>query len=139
LLRREYSEGLPADVARAAPLPHPPINEAEFQAEAGKNMGRKELEKLQKRKQQAQADHLLSIYGDCVVRADPAAAYRLIFTKPSSDQESSAFAALKHSFSQCLVAGQTLSFSRASLRGAIAMNLYRLAKAPRIAAPSQTR
>jgi hypothetical protein len=137
LVRREYPEGVPPDIGRAAPLPHPPINEADYQPETGKRMGREELEKLQKRKQQAQADHLLSIYGDCVVRADPAAAHRLVFTEPSSAQESLGFAALKHAFSQCLVAGQTLTFSRSSLRGTIAMNLYRLAKAPRIAASPQ--
>ncbi|HEX5257360.1 MAG TPA: hypothetical protein VFW35_01120 [Sphingomicrobium sp.] len=34
----------------------------------------------------------------------------------------------------CLTPGQTLKFGKTSLRGTVAMNLYRLAKAPKVPA-----
>jgi hypothetical protein len=132
LVRREYAAGLPADIGQAAPLLHPPINESDYQPKPGQKLRANELASLKKRRDMDVGARLLSIYGECVARADPVMSLRLVLAKPDSSDETQAFAAMNPIFSSCLVQGQTLTFSKSALRGTIAMNLYRLAKAPRV-------
>jgi hypothetical protein len=132
LIRREYSNGLPADIRLAAPLKHPPINESDYQAKPGKQLSAKEIANLQDQRIRDVGARLLSIYGECVARADPAASLRLVLAKSDSGDEAQDFAAMSSILSSCRSKAQTLTFSKAALRGTIAMNLYRLAKAPRV-------
>ncbi|HEY6663181.1 MAG TPA: hypothetical protein VIZ66_09675 [Sphingomicrobium sp.] len=71
----------------------------------------------------------MSRLGECVVRAAPDASTKLIRTDIAGPAESAAFDHLKPAVSSCLSAGQTIEFSPEMLRGAIALNVYRLAKA----------
>jgi hypothetical protein len=48
---------------------------------------------------------------------------------PNSPEEASQFAAMQQSLGACLPAGQQLKFGKLDLRGTIAVNYYRLAKA----------
>ena len=71
----------------------------------------------------------LSRYGECVVRADPAGSRALLAAKPETPEEASRFAALRLALATCLPEGHTLEFGKLALRGTIAVNYYRLAKA----------
>jgi hypothetical protein len=132
LVRRELSQGLPPDIALAAPLAHVQVDDADYQPKPGKTIKPKELQRIEESKAKALAFRLLSLYGECVDRRDPPAALRLILSTPDSESETQAFATLKPALENCLVEGETLTFSRVSLRGTIAMNLYRLTKAPKV-------
>jgi hypothetical protein len=57
-------------------------------------------------------------------------------TQPASVEEATAFQQLVPEFAACLPSGQKLEFNKATLRGTIAMNFYRLAHAPRTIAPA---
>jgi hypothetical protein len=136
LVRRELASGLPADIRLAARLEHFEVKEADYQPKPGKKVSTRELAELQKRKERALAFRALSIYGECVVRTDAAGALRLVLSKSVSAAETQAFTALQPALSECMTEGRTIELDRAALRGTIAMNLYRLARAPRVAAPA---
>jgi hypothetical protein len=78
---------------------------------------------------QDQAFSYLSSFGECAVRADPAGSRALLLTRPESEAETAAFAALKNAFGNCVEEGHTLAFGKVALRGTIAVNYYRLARA----------
>jgi hypothetical protein len=134
LVRAEFAGGLPQDIGQAVALPHPEVDEANYRPEPGKAAKPKELQRLQDARNKAIAFRLLSIYGECVDRRNPAAALALVLSKPGSKDEAQSFAALRPALEVCLPEGQTVAFTRVSLRGTVAMNRYRLAKAPRVAA-----
>ena len=73
----------------------------------------------------------LSRFGECVVRVDPAASKALLMTDRGSADERAAFGGLSTALGTCLAEGKTLNFNKASLRGSIAVNYYRLAAAAR--------
>ncbi len=79
--------------------------------------------------QAAQAFRFLSLFGECVARADPAASRALLLAEPGTPQEQAQFAALATPFGICMPEGRTLAFGKVALRGTIAINYYRLAKA----------
>jgi hypothetical protein len=137
LVRREYSGGIPTDILQAAPLAHPEILEAGRQPRPGKKVSNKEIKRLQERKEQAIAWRVMSEFGECVVRGNPAAALKLVLS--ASERETQAFGALQSNLAQCLPQNQTVSFARPLLRGTIAVNLYRLAKAPRVTKSAESK
>ncbi|WP_426258679.1 hypothetical protein [Sphingomonas sp. DC1600-2] len=69
--------------------------------------------------------------GDCMVRADPAAARTLILTDVESDQETASIKALVPVVSKCMDAGRTVTLSTSIMRGLAAEALYRLSVAKR--------
>ena len=71
----------------------------------------------------------MSRLGECVVRAAPDASSKLVRSAVAGPDESAAFEALNPALASCLSAGQTFAFSPELLRGAVALNYYRLAKA----------
>jgi hypothetical protein len=139
LVRRELAPGLPPDIALAAPLAHRQVDDADFRPKPGTTPKPKELARIEKDKAEQRAFRMLSLYGECIDRTDPAAALRLILSATASNEETQAFAALKPALQNCLNEDQTIAFTRVSLRGTIAMNLYRLAKAPRLPTAAATR
>lgn len=134
LVRRDYGKGLPEDIGLAAPLTHMTVDEADYQPKPGQKAKPQKMRELEQQKKNALGFRYLSIYGECVARKDPAASLQLVLSATDSDQEKRAFETLRPQLAGCLIEGQTLTFDRAALRGSIAMNLYRLAKAPRIPA-----
>lgn len=134
LVRRDYAGGLPADITRAAPIAHFEPNESDYLPKPGKKPNPKQLAELRKRREQDVAIRALSVFGECVVRADPKAALMLVLSKSRSPEESKQFAAMAESLSSCLVQGVTIKLDKVPLRGTVALNLYRLAHAPRLAA-----
>ncbi|MCA1749643.1 MAG: hypothetical protein ABR601_04075 [Parasphingopyxis sp.] len=65
------------------------------------------------------------IFGDCVVRLRAPDVDRLVRTQPGTPEEAAVLGALQPSLGQCLWSGQTLEFSRETLRAALADALYR--------------
>jgi hypothetical protein len=131
LLRLDYAKGLPADIAQAAPLAHPEVNEADYRPEPDKTATAKEIAKLQQDLEDARAGRTASIFAECVARADPGGVLALVLTEPVSDAEKKAFAELQPPLNACLPKTKAIRLDALQLRGALAMNLYRLAKAPR--------
>jgi len=133
LVRKEFSAGAAASITDAAPLEQPKLKEEDYQLEPGKKPRKGELEQLQENRQKQLSLIYLANFGECVVRADPANTYALLMSDAETPQENAAFKAMVPSFGGCLAAGQSLAFSKSTLRGTIAMNYYRLAHAPRVA------
>jgi hypothetical protein len=69
------------------------------------------------------------IVGDCVARADPAAAHRLVTTRVASADEKEALGAVVPRLAGCVAAGRQAAFSRSMLRGLLAEALYKLRQA----------
>jgi hypothetical protein len=77
----------------------------------------------------ALARSFLARYAECVIRVGPAAARNLLLSKEGSDQERSAFVALRTPLGTCLPPGKTVNFPREQLRDSIAVDYIRLAAA----------
>lgn len=65
-------------------------------------------------------------FGDCVARADGAAARDMLLSQPETTDEKAALKRIKPKLSGCVVQGQTTKFSPSMLRSAIAEGMYRL-------------
>ena len=128
LVRRQYPSESMVNVTTAAPLDHslPPLE----RTHKSKPLSAETLEDLEKRRVAGQA---ISILGECVVRAHPAAAHGLLLTEPGSTSENQYLAALQPAADNCVEKGVAISLTKYSLRGTIALNYYRLANAPRAA------
>ncbi len=70
----------------------------------------------------------ISRYGECVVRRDPVNARYWLLTPAETAEETSRIKAMQPAFGSCLGSG-TLRFTRTVIRGSVAVNYYRLAKA----------
>lgn len=71
--------------------------------------------------------------GECIVRADPEGAWRLLAIDPTSPTEEAAFAALQPKLAAC--SGNVPS-DRMAIRGTVALNYLRLSRALASTAPS---
>lgn len=79
----------------------------------------------------------LEQFGECVARADGPGTRSLLKTVTGSAQETALFNQLIPKFSACIPNGETLSFSKIVLKGALAEGMYWLSKA--VAQPAGTR
>lgn len=70
---------------------------------------------------------VIRIFGDCVAAAEPMKVDELTRAEMDTDEESAAIGALGPVMGPCLWNGQTIQFSRESLRAALADALYRKA------------
>lgn len=70
---------------------------------------------------------IIRIFGDCMAAAEPMKVDALIRTDMESRAENAAIGALQPAMGPCLWNGQTIAFSRESLRAALADALYRKA------------
>lgn len=95
----------------------------------GKRLSKKKYEAALKSYDEDVAYSFLSKYGECVVRVDPTSSKSLLMTTPDSAPEAAIFNTLQPAFARCLAEGQTLKFGKVALRGTIAINYYRLARA----------
>ena len=131
LVRREFSSAPVASIKQAAPLVQPKLDESDYQPKPGKKVKPSQLKNLKELREKRIGLIFLAGFGECLVRQNPDRAHFLLMAKPASREEVAAFKALNREFADCLPSGNTLSFGRATLRGTIAMNYYRLAHAPR--------
>lgn len=130
LVAREFASAPPPDLSAVPKLDHRlPGAEPQRVTAKGKRLSQKKYDALMKDYREAYAFSYLSVYGECVVRDAPAGARALLLTTPDSPEEKPAFDALQPALAECLPAGSTLRFGRTALRGTIAINYYRLARA----------
>jgi hypothetical protein len=122
----------PSDLSLVAPLRHPPFIDRPMPADVAADPAR--VAAWQAFAEMAQSYANLAPIGECVVRADPAGALVLLKTDEASEAEKAAVAAIASKLPGCVKKGQQLAINRFNLRGTIALNLYRLARAPRVAA-----
>ena len=118
-----FSDRLP--LAHLQPMPFEQRDDA-----AAKLKGRKKADFL-KDYEKDFAVSWLSKYGECVVRADPVNARLWLLTVPDVPEETSRINAMRPAFAACLEPGEPMKFNRTTMRGAVAINYYRLAKATR--------
>lgn len=130
LVRAEFAKSAPLNLKVVPPLSHSdPGQPPSAVGSGGKPLRSQAYERANENYRIAAAFAFLSRYGECVVRADPDEAHALILTMPNSPQEASQFATMQSTLGACLPAGQQLKFGKLDLRGTIAVNYYRLAKA----------
>lgn len=130
LVRRELA-ALPApDLTLVPKLDHrepgPPPSRL---SASGKPLKDKDFQRALESHQRAQAFTFLSRYGECVVRMDPETSRALLLSDPLTPAESAQFEALKPTLAACLTPGETLTLGKLAIRGTVAINYYRLAKA----------
>lgn len=132
LVNRELADRPTPDLDSVPRLDHrdpgPPPGEVDSK---GRKLGKRKLEAARQGYGRDAAFAFLSLYGECIVRADTAGAKALLVTTPDSAEEAARFAALRPALSRCLPEGQTLRFGKVALRGSVAINYYRLAHAAR--------
>ena len=124
LLTRDYPAGIPAEVGNAPALSHEapaPLDEARLPRNA------KRAEAARAACGRRRAVWIMDQLGDCTARSNPAAAYALARSEVGSPAERAAFDALKLAIGGCLNREGTVRFAPGTLRGAIELNLYRLA------------
>lgn len=135
LIRRELLSSPPiADASGIASLAHPVVDADAIMKSPVAVGGKDGQMERERRLAMAQAVTAMSQLGECVVRLSPAEALQLFRTNAGSTEESTALAALNPAISACVPAGSTVELTKASLRGTIGVNYYRLANAPRAVA-----
>jgi len=115
------------------PLAHPAPIQADpgtLQDIAGRPLTAAELADI---REVAVATPYLSRLGECVVRFNPAASYALLMTDADSTAEDTAIESIKGALANCIDAGRALKLNKMTVRGTVALNYFRLAKAPRSA------
>lgn len=73
-------------------------------------------------------DASLIRFGECIARAAPADAHRLVTAAPGGAEESSAIGALSPRLAPCMQQGLRVTFSAPMLRGVVAEALYKLSR-----------
>lgn len=130
LVASEFAREGPSDFSDRAPLTHHPgPTSADVDAALAKETSAKKRDKVRNLYLQAEGAAVLSRYGECVARRDPVDARLWTLTKPGSAEEGARIDAMRHAFGSCLLEGK-VAFSKATLRGTVALNYYRLAHAP---------
>lgn len=102
----------------------PPPNIAEF-------AGRFRMRYADMLSPRARNDLALELFGECVALKDPGTVHGLLRSLPGSVAEKSSFQSLSPHFSGCIPAGESLTFSKTILRGALAEGMYWLSAAAR--------
>lgn len=125
LVLREFPDAPPAGLDQAPKLNHafltlPPASPGSQPVDPAE---------AERDRQRAVARMALSMLGECVVRTDATTAHGLLHTQPGSAEEGALIQQLQPATEQCVEEGASLELTKAGLRGAVALNLYRLARA----------
>ena len=130
LIRRELPDFSAAMIGSAAPLDHRVV----FAAAAGRDAKLLTEEQRVSIDKESHVNEALSMLGECVVRSEPTISHRLLFTTPGSAEESTYLVRLAPVSGNCVEKGAAVTLTKFTLRGSIALNLYRLAVTSRQAA-----
>ena len=136
LVRAELAAAPAPQLEGIAPLEHRPAGEQPSNlSPKGKPLKPEAYEAALRSYEEAKAYHFFSRYGECVVRLNPTGARALLLTTPATAEETAQFGALREALGICMPEGATVAFGKAVLRGTIAINYYRLAKAAETSRP----
>ena len=129
LVNSDFSKSAESDFSNRLPLAHIALpSQSELDAVLGKITSKKKREAAQIEFNQRLGVAWLSRFGECVVRHNPVKARLWLLTPTAIPEETSRINDLREDFNACLAQG-TMSFNRESMRGTVALNYYRLAKA----------
>lgn len=129
LVNADFATSGEASFANRLPLAQPVYSTPSQQAVAlAKIKSDRKRKELQQKFDEQSVLGWISRYGECVVRQNPEAARYWLLTPPDTPEETSRIKALSPAFSDCLGEGST-KFNRVIMRGAVAINYYRLAMA----------
>ena len=129
LVNSEFSAGGDSNFSNRLPLAHLLTGtQAELDAAVAKTKSKSKRAELEEDFKKRFGVAWLSRYGECVVRRDPVKARLWLLTPPDGPEETSRITDLMPAFNECLGEG-TLKFNRVTMRGTVAINYYRLAKA----------
>jgi hypothetical protein len=126
------AKSLSFDFARTAPLVHRPFVDRPMPADVAADPRRVAGWNAVAAERSTYA--VLSPFGECVVRAAPAQSLAVLRTRVETPEEDAALKAVFPVLGSCLGKGSALRLNKFVMRGTLALNLYRLARAPRIAA-----
>lgn len=132
LVRKEFRTFDPQVITTAQPLEYGKLVDSLWPPDACKDCKGEQLRQFQDAR--AKSTELLAplVFGECVVRTDPANAHRLLMTESGSADESATFGVLGPALSNCVTEGSRMTATKRALREAVALNFYRLAHAPRV-------
>lgn len=130
LVQREFSASAMPNLARVPALVHRDASDKPRNNPATGTLNRKQSQAW-KHYEDTLAHSLLSRFGECIVRRDRLAAKALLATRPESVEETRQFGILRGALEKCLPESETAKFGKVTLRGAVALNYYRLAHAAR--------
>ena len=134
LVQADFATDGPADFTDRAGLAHPP---APIWPDAAKELGAGASEKARAQRRyrvtrEAERADLARI-GECMVRAQPAAARLWILTRPGSAEDTSGARPILSAFESCSKPAAIVHYFNAELvRGAVSIGYYRLAYAPQL-------
>ncbi len=117
-----------AAVSTAPAMPHRTFNPANFMPKPGEKLSVEEAKRRDEERALDQGLVFAEQFGDCVARADPINAHRLLTTLPVSAEEDAAVQALYPRLPACVPKGQKVTINVDIVRGAVALSYYRLAK-----------
>jgi hypothetical protein len=135
LVGADLSATTETDFSNRAPLRHlEPASRADLETALATTKGARKRARIQEDYDQTAVVSWLSHYGECIVRHDPVNSKAWLLTNPDEPSESAPIKALQSAFGQCLTGLKTFTFNRVTMRGVVAINYYRLAKAPAVPA-----
>lgn len=131
LVKRDLQNETSTSFADRAPLP---VREPETREELDRTLANTRTESGRKHVQEAYdmrvAQSWLSHFGECIARTDPPRVHAWLLTKADTAEDVAATKALAPAFGACLGEGRKLAVGKDVLRGTVAVNYYRLTKAP---------
>lgn len=129
LVNTDFATHGEVSFANRLPLAQPPEIAPEKVAEVlAKTKSEQKRKELQEKYRNQNTLSWVSRFGECVVRQDPEGSRYWLLTPPETPEETSRIAALQPAFGACLGSGK-VKFTRFIMRGTVAINYYRLAKA----------
>jgi hypothetical protein len=129
LVNSDYATTSESDFSNRLPLAHIAApKQSELDTFLAANPKKRKREEAQAAFVKQTAVAWLSQFGECVVRQDPIKAQLWLLTPTDVPEETSRINALGPAFGVCLAQG-TMKFNRITMRGTVALNYYRLAKA----------
>jgi hypothetical protein len=132
LVHEEFPTFHPDQVNAARPLGYANMVESLWPADSCKKCNGERRGEFEAARTKARKLTEPLVFGECAVRTAPANAHRLLLTKAGSPEEKAALHSLRRAFERCVPEGSRFGMSRTAVRDLIALNYYRLARAPRV-------
>lgn len=139
LIQLELANGPVLSFANVPALPPRAFDASKFEPKPGKTPSKRELENLANHRSRSEVATFMAGFGECVVRSDSVKSYELLMTQVTSKEEAAQMGKLTPVLASCIPQQRTVSLNKTVVRGSIAMNYYRLAKAVPVAVSGAAR
>ena len=129
LVSADFAKTSDTDFSNRLPLAHTAMpSQSELDKYLASVKSKRKREEAQANFDKQASIAWLSRFGECVVRQNPIKARMWLLTPTDIAEETSRISDLRSAFNDCLDNG-TVKFNRVIIRGTVALNYYRLAKA----------